>query len=219
MEIFIDESGDLGFGQKSSQKYVIAYIAPERPDALRKKLNKTRKTLYKKSYDKPEFKFSGDSERVKQKVFRVLLSYPMVIGLVVIEKSAVKSSLRDKPTVLYNYLVVHYVINNILPVLQTLQTHETDPITIRIDKSLTKEAREAFDRYLQNKNLWVSSDLGNHPRRIKVNHKNSCDDPCIQAADYIAGATFRRFERNDPFYYDTFRDRILFRNSWGKIEW
>jgi len=138
---------------------------------------------------------------------------------VVIEKSAVKSSLRDKPTVLYNYLVVHYVINNILPVLQTLQTHGTDPITIRIDKSLTKEAREAFDRYLQNKNLRVSSDLGNHPRRIKVNHKNSCDDPCIQAADYIAGATFRRFERDDPFYYDTFRDRILFTNAWGKIRW
>jgi len=122
----------------------------------------------------------------------------MVIGLVVVEKSAVKSSLRDRPAVLYNYPVVHHVINNILPVLQMLQTHETDSITIRIDKSLTREAREEFDRYLQNKNRRVSADLGNFPRRIKVNHKNSCDDPCIQAADYIAGATFRRFERGDP---------------------
>jgi hypothetical protein len=219
MEIFIDESGDLGFGQKSSQKYVIAHIAPERPDALRKKLNKTRKNLFKKSYDKPEFKFSGDSERVKQKVFRVLSSYPMVIGLVVIEKSAVKSSLRDKPAVLYNYLVVNYVINNILPALQTLQNHEADSITIQIDKSLTKDAREEFDRYLQNKNRRVSSNLGHFPRRIKVIHKNSCDDPCIQAADYIAGAAFRKFERNDPVYYDTFRDRIRLRNSWGNIGW
>jgi len=143
----------------------------------------------------------------------------MVIGLVVIEKSAVKSSLRDKPAVLYNYLVVNYVINNILPALQTLQNHEADSITIQIDKSLTKDAREEFDRYLQNKNRRVSSNLGHFPRRIKVNHKNSCDDPCIQAADYIAGAAFRKFERNDPVYYDTFRDRIRLRNSWGNIGW
>jgi len=57
MEIFIDESGDLGFGQKSSQKYVIAHIAPERPDALRKKLNKTRKNLFKRAMINPSSSF------------------------------------------------------------------------------------------------------------------------------------------------------------------
>jgi hypothetical protein len=48
VEIFIDESGDLGFSSKSSQNFVVAYIIPERPNVLRKKLNKTRKLSPKK---------------------------------------------------------------------------------------------------------------------------------------------------------------------------
>jgi phosphatidylethanolamine-binding protein (PEBP) family uncharacterized protein len=143
----------------------------------------------------------------------------MDIGLVVIDKSAVKSSLRNKPPTLYNYLVVHYVVCNIVPALQTLQMPETTSITIQIDKSLTKEAIERFDKYFEKKTSWVSSNMGYSSRRVKVNHENSYDDPCIQAADYIAGATFRKFERNDPTYYDMFKDKIRFRKSWGKIEW
>ncbi len=219
VEIFIDESGDLGFSSKSSQNFVVAYIIPERPNVLRKKLNKARKTLFKKSYNKPEFKFSRDSERVKQKVFKELSKYPMDIGLVVIDKSAVKSSLRNKPKILYNYLVVDSVTNNILYALQTLQMPETTSITIQIDKSLTKEAIERFDKYFEKKTSWVSSNMGYSPRRVKVNHENSYDDPCIQAADYIAGAAFRKFERNDSTYYGMLKDKIRFKNSWGKIEW
>lgn len=145
--------------------------------------------------------------------------YPIKIGLVVIDKSAVKSSLRNKPKILYNYLVVDPVTNNILSALQTLQMPETTSITIQIDKSMAKEARKEFDKYFEKKTSWVSSNMGYSSRRVKVNHKNSYDDPCIQAADYIAGAAFRKFERNDSAYYDTLKDKIFFRNSWGKIEW
>lgn len=49
VEIFIDESGDLGFSSKSSRNFVVAYIIPERPNVLRKKLNKTRKLSPKKA--------------------------------------------------------------------------------------------------------------------------------------------------------------------------
>ncbi|MDY6985941.1 MAG: hypothetical protein SVE93_06030 [Candidatus Thermoplasmatota archaeon] len=77
--------------------------------------------------------------------------YPIKIGLVVIDKSAVKSSLRNKPKILYNYLVVDPVTNNILSALQTLQMPETTSITIQIDKSMAKEAIERFDKYFEKK--------------------------------------------------------------------
>lgn len=86
--------------------------------------------------------------------------HPVDIGLVVIDKSAVKSSLRDKTKILYNYLVVDPVTNNILSALQTLQMAETTSITIQIDKSMAKEARKGFDKYFEKKTSRISSNLG-----------------------------------------------------------
>lgn len=70
------------------------------------------------------------------------------MGLGVVEKQFVEQHLRNKPAILYNYLVVNYVIPELL--LKYSPSH----IRFVVDKRLNKKAREAFNFYFRNKLNW-----------------------------------------------------------------
>ena len=104
--------------------------------------------------------------------------------------------------------------------VSNILTYSPAKVEFIVDKSMHKEAREEFNRYLQNKVEWKFQ--VEHYMRIpicEVKHENSQDEICLQAADYVAGAIFRKFEHNDSTYYDKLKHRIRFRNSWGNIMW
>ena len=214
IKVFIDESGDLGFGPRASRVFVVVYLIPHNVWILRKTLNRLRKRLIgRRKFSGGEFKFSKDSKFVQEKVINLLASQDIDIGVVAVEKASVKQEFREMPTRLYNYLVAHYMVSNIL-------TYSPEKVEFIVDKSMHGEAREEFNRYLQNKVEWKF--LVEHGIRIpicEVKHENSQDEICLQAADYIAGAMFKKFEHNDNSYYDMLKRKIRFRNSWGSIMW
>jgi len=85
---------------------------------------------------------------------------------------------------------------------------------------MDKSSREAFNNYVGKKISWKASmEYEIAAPRTKILHVDSREEPCLQMADYIAGATFRKFEHEDSRFYDMFKHRILFRNSWGDIIW
>ncbi|MEM4642745.1 MAG: DUF3800 domain-containing protein [Candidatus Caldarchaeum sp.] len=214
VRVYVDESGDLGFGPKSSRVFVVSYLIPQNVWDLHKALSRLRKRLVgDRKFSGSEFKFSHDSEVVRKKVLTLLASKSIDIGIVAIEKVSVKHELREIPTRLYNYLVIHYMVSNVL-------TYSPERIEIVVDKSMHKEAQKEFNKYLQNKIGWKF--LVEHGMRVpecKVIHKNSQEEVCLQGADYVAGATFRKFEHNDSSYYDLIKDKVRFKNSWGDIVW
>lgn len=216
--IFLDESGDLGFKRESSKTFIVAYVITDNPHSLRTKVKRLRKRLKSLRRMKriiiSEFKFSRDSDEVRMKLFNLLRMMDFEIGYVVIDKNYVKSELRDKPTKIYNYITVHYIITNVLA------RYTPNKIIFTLDKSLSKIARKAYNNYFEDKLYWKALvEQGRIPPKYEVRHVDSRDDECIQIADYIAGAAFRKFEHNDPKYYNLIRDKIVFRNSWGVIEW
>jgi hypothetical protein len=76
-----------------------------------------------------------------------------------------------------------------------------------------------FNNYLKGKVSWKSFVMNKDEPDIDVCHLNSQDEPCIQVADYLAGAVFSKFEHDNNIYYDLIKDKIHFKNSWGRIEW
>lgn len=218
--VYIDESGDLGFGKKASKTFIVAYVIPHQEWALRKALKRLMKRLRgRRKFSGEELKFSRDSDYVRKTVFKkILLSKKLElevdIGLVVVDKAFVKHELRERPPTLYNYLVTNYVVENVL--------REYSPTHLKfvIDKSLDKNARKALNDYVAKKVAWKACvEYGIPKPNVNVLHVNSCNEPCLQLADYIAGASFRKFEHDDSHFYDVFKHKITFRKSWGNIIW
>ncbi|MEM3449488.1 MAG: DUF3800 domain-containing protein, partial [Nitrososphaerota archaeon] len=212
--VYVDESGDLGFSVKASKTFVVAYIIPYNEWYLRKALKRITKRLRRKrKFSGNELKFSRDSRYVISTVFNEIFpirnpGLNIDIGLVVIDKNAVKPELRKKPTTLYNYLVINYIISNIIA--KYVPVH----LKFVVDKSMNKSSIKSFNNYLQMKTFWktyVEREI--EPPKTEILHLNSYEEPCLQIADYIAGATFKKFEHNDSRFYDLFKDRIVFRNS------
>lgn len=214
--LFVDEAGDLGFSKNSTNVFVVCYMATEKPEKLRKCANRLRKRLrVRKRYSKiGEFKFSRDDEYIRKKLLEAIVGENLEVGYMVIDKKFVKTKLKENPSILYNYLVVHYILTNILA------KQDIGEIEFIIDKSLSKQSRERFDEYFRNKLDWKQLvEKGRIPPKYLITHENSQNDPCLQIVDYLAGAAFSKFEHGDSQYYDIIKPKIQFKNSWGEISW
>ncbi|MBN1195657.1 MAG: DUF3800 domain-containing protein [Methanomicrobiaceae archaeon] len=83
------------------------------------------------------------------------------------------------------------------------------PITIHIDKSLYGIRREDFDEYLIKKmmnnphNRIIDKDL------ISIRHVASESEPCIQAADFVAGALNKRYRADDGDHYHIIAHKMI----------
>jgi hypothetical protein len=100
-------------------------------------------------------------------------------------------------------------MTNILPTW-----NQEEKLNFVIDKSLSKESREAFDNYVEYKSfhLWTLFNR-NTPiksNNITINHENSAKDPCLQAVDYLAGAGFQKYEKNKEEFYEIIKEKIKY---------
>ena len=120
----------------------------------------------------------------------------MQMGYIVLEKQKVYPELQGNPNRLYNYLIVHTIMTNIVPKLTS-----SDKLVIILDKSLSGSSKEAFNEYARNKASWVIRiEEREYPvelSNIEVLHLSSHNEPCLQAVDFLAGVCFHKYERNN----------------------
>lgn len=210
MYAYIDESGDLGFSPKSTSFFVVAYLILEHPIDIQITLKRLLKRLHKRrKYARKahELKFSKSSDYVRRKVLSSICKSDVEIGFIVLEKAKVKLELREKHTILYSFVIVDRVMRDVLPSLKS-----TDKLNIIVDRSLPRSSREAFNNYARNKASWLLTvwdevypiELSN----IEVQHENSQNEPCLQAADFLAGSGFHKWEFNNNSYYDIIKDKV-----------
>jgi len=171
IDVFVDESGDLGFNPRSSKIFAVSYFITQDTERIRintKRLLKRINNKYKRTIS--EFKFSKDSHEVRMKFFNLIKRMDILVGCVVIEKMAVKDELKERPLILYNYLTVNYVITNILSL------YEPTRILFIVDRSLSKESIMKFNNYLKGKISWKSFVMNKDEPDIDVCHLNSQDE-------------------------------------------
>ena len=144
------------------------------------------------------------------------------VGVIAISKDSVKKDLKTQPQQLYNYITVNYVVKTIIE-NYFRSWHHYNTIDFTIDRSLLKRARARYDRYFEDKLGYVKyqtqfkGDIS-----VKIAHRDSMSEPCIQIVDYISGAVRHAMENSDRQYYEIIKNKIKYKEKWdwnSKISW
>jgi hypothetical protein len=108
-QIFIDESGDLGFSSLSSDYFLV--VAVRIPDektnfSYCRIIKKVRERILKKKLrETNELKFSNSSDLIRKEVLIMVSKLDVGIYALIIKKQYTKQDLKENIRVLYNYLI------------------------------------------------------------------------------------------------------------------
>ena len=228
VSVYIDESGDVGFNDKSSKFFTIGYVftVNRYPSKENKKVKRLLKNInfgIKKHNKKiSEFKFSNNTEITKMRFMRQIKKLDVNIGVVCISKDSVAPHLKNDSSMFYRYVVVENVISVLVnDYLKTFDPYNR--IRFVIDRSLSKTEIKLFNDYCEEKISFKShqraTDMDSF---ITIFHEDSKTVPMLQVADYVASATQRRFASGDSTYYDMISEKIKHHEKWdwhNKINW
>jgi len=201
--IYLDESGDLGFGSRASRYFVLAAIITREPEQVRKCIKRVRRQKLPKKYKKiPELKFHNSSQTIRGRVLDCVARTDTDIAYAILRKHQVYERLKSKPSILYNY-----ISGSLIAKIITAYKLE-GLVKVFVDRSLYGFEREHFDNYL----TWKAC-LGNYSEELNIDppeivHIDSRQDRCIQVVDFVAGAIGHRYSMEDPSYYNTIEPRV-----------
>jgi hypothetical protein len=196
--IYLDESGDLGFGPRASRYFILAAIIARDPEQVRMCIKRVRRQKLPKKYKKiPELKFHNSSQTIRRRVLDCVARTDTDIAYAVLRKHQVYERLKSAPSILYNYIT-----GSLISKIITAYALES-PVKVFVDRSLYGLEREHFNNYL----TWKAC-LGNYSEELNIEppeivHIDSRQDRCIQMVDFVAGAIGHRYYSEDSSYYDT----------------
>lgn len=202
--IFLDESGDLGFSKKSSRWFVLTIILTGNHRRLEKCVKIVHRGLRKKFRKVKELHAYKSAEITKKRLLRLLSETDdLKIFCIILNKKKVYVDLRNQKNYLYNYTA-----NILLDRLHNKKIlNSDDKIQIIIDQRETnKFLRNNFENYLKDNLI----KMGNNYFEIKI--KPSYTEKCLQAADFISWAIFRKYKMNDYEYYEIIKNKIIEEN-------
>ena len=193
--IYIDESGDLGFSEKSSKHFVIAALITEDHLSIQKCITKVRKERLPKKYKKiSELKYHNSSPIIRRRILECISKTDVQIAYVVLRKYQVYDKLRNKQNVLYNFLCGSLIY-------KIFQRYDLSARTeIVVDRSLTKINRDAFNDYVAHRALYNNNNVFDIDN-LEINHVNSTQDKCVQVVDFVAGSIARKYNNKDISLY------------------
>jgi len=196
--IYLDESGDLGFKEKSSKHFVITLLIVENKKPIENYIKRIRQRKLKKLYRKhSEIKFTKSDELIRKKILKSLARKDIEISSLILKKEQVYGYLRDHRNEIYTYLS-GIIIDKII------RRPRDRKIKIIVDKSLPKIKRKEFNEYVKNK---IQSSLV-HKIDIEIKHEDSNKEKCLQAVDFISGAIYNKYELDNENYYEIIKKKI-----------
>jgi hypothetical protein len=213
LEIFVDESGDLGIHAKSPRHYVIAYVIPNEPARVRTEVSGLVRRLARYDHlNLPEFRHSLDSTYIRNLMFRLISTLEFEAGITVIEKVHIWNRLKNDYIELYNHLIADSVANQVL-------RRDVDKVNLTLDYSLSNDAIVQFNDYFARRIGHLGYGRLYFVPHINVKHADSRKEACLQVADYVAGAAFKKYERQDSSEYDLIKNKVTQNLDWEDIKW
>jgi hypothetical protein len=207
VEVYLDESGDLGFTRGSSRYLVIAAtIATERVnfDRIVKKGNEKLKV---KGKCRAEVKFNNSDDWIKHYYIDKYCETSCKVVWGAVLKNSTKADLKRKKDKLYNYLCGRVMA----PVFESAHTKKFNVI---IDKRAGGRAeRNDFDGYLEG--ILDNHHQGPFPPSLRLSHFDSCNNAGLRVHDFVVGSIFRYLERKDAQYYEKLKPKVI----WGEKLW
>lgn len=185
MILYLDESGDLGFGQGSTTYFVMGFLAVTDEEAFRRKIRKIKRRAGLSG--QVELKAYHSDDGLRAKVLRAIAASDVEVHTVSVYKPRVYDHLRTDTNVLYNYTAKWLLI-------PFLEERRFDYVRIVVDLRITRQSRGMrFDDYVKAE-LWGDRGVST---RLEFQHQDSAHSLGLQAVDFVTHALFRARERND----------------------
>ena len=196
--VFLDESGDLGFSQKSSNYFVITLLVTSEKKYIENKLKKYKtKLMRSKKYKKlHELKANNSNDKVRFDVLDIIVTSNVEIYTIILNKKITYDYLKSQKEKLYNYLT-------------RLILDECDlngrSVHFIIDKRAKKKMiRDDFDKYIKQKNSKV---------KLNISHFDSGNSHGLQLVDFISWSIFKNYESRDSRFIDFFYNKITYKKE------
>lgn len=194
----MDESGDLGVGDKASAYLTLAAIVTVDPKPLERIPQKIRRRKLKKSLArKPELKFHNSDPRIRLLTLKMVASLEDVrIASIVLEKSRLRSKLTENPDELYRR-TCGLLMSEIARTEKQVRT-----FNVVFDARRGKRSKGVdFDRYIEQRIQQEYRERCLIPPTVAVSRFDSSHSGGLQVADFVAGAIQRKHELDDDGYY------------------
>jgi hypothetical protein len=204
--VFVDESGDLGFGQGSSKYITIGALVTTHPEIVQRIPQRIRKRRLKKSLlQKPELKFHNSSPDIRKRVLKMVVALEdLSIASITVNKIGMPDGLRHSPERFYDCICGELLADIIVArggrgaykVVFDARPHNRPPnydfggrIGAIVERELTR--------------------LGLLPVRINVSVIDSHNSGGLQTADFVVGSIQRKHARDDCSYYGIIAPAIV----------
>jgi len=200
MYIYIDESGDLGFGAKSSKWFLMVALSTKNHRKIEKIIKKARKGLKKKYKNVMELHAYHAQPITRKRILRDLSALDeLAIWIVALNKKKVFIDAKRQKEYLYNFLA-----NTLLGFLKNKKRFDQNSIfEVCVDQKDTKKF--LWNNFIKYLDEGLRKDGGVFEVKIKPSHT----EKCLQAADFVSWAVFRKYEQNDYEYYEIIKDKII----------
>jgi hypothetical protein len=216
MNIFQDESGDLGFKRGSSKYFIITLLCPENSKHLGNVVRKFKGRLIKLGWpntieikathlhmakhnaDIPSaYKYKNSPDIPILEFLQRLASLEVVIDAIVVNKAKINTGLKTLPYgVLYNYYSKNVLVDRII---------KYDYAILYIDRTSKQTHKmKHFDDYLYTEALIAKG----HNFPFQIEHCDSNVISGISAVDFVAWALSRKFEQKDDAFYKVISGKI-----------
>jgi len=195
--VFVDESGDLGFGKGSSKYITIGALITTHPEIVERIPRRIRKRRLKKSLlQKPELKFHNSSPDVRRSVLKMVMALQDIsIASMTVNKIGMPDGFRHSPERFYDCvcgeLLADIIVNRggrgAYRVVFDARPHNRPPgydFGGRVGAIVGRELTRA----------------GLIPVRIDVSVIGSHNSGGLQTADFVVGSIQRKHERDDHSY-------------------
>jgi len=207
VDVYLDESGDLGFSSRSPEHFVIVALATAEPYKLVRIVRKAHRKFSLVDGAGSEFKFNRSRGPLRRFLLDGIVKTDSWLVWGSIAKSRIPPRLRSDKEELWQHIAARTVAE------LSRRTH-TETMHIIVDRrSLTKIVRHRLSERLR----WeVEMNHGGFfPPCVTVSHIDSTMSAGLQIADHVAGAVFLSLERGDPSYVRQIEGKI----THGEMYW
>lgn len=186
--LFLDESGNLDFGQNGSKFFFMTCVVARRPLALNDSMTDLRHDFVENGIDIELFHASEDIETVRKSVYGLIAGGADTLAAysIRIDKRAMPDELKD-PAELYSR-----VFGEIVREVSEKEARPDVKRVVVITDSLPKEAtRRQVEKPL--KSFMKEHFVKKRGIPYILVHHHSCSSTYLQIADYLSWAAHRQF--------------------------
>ena len=198
MYVYLDESGDLGFGQGGSRYFTIAFVVVENQIPFRRCV----KEVKIRHHIPRDVELKGNTTRkiIKEDLLSRFQKLDLEVHAITVNKKNVEPKLREDTNILYNYMVGLSLVERILG--ETANAR----VVINVERRIIAiTSGFKFNEYLRYK-IWYEGERRDID--LDIHHLDSHQAYAIQGIDVICNSIFKKYNSNNYQLFNIIQDKV-----------